>query len=74
MSTEESNKQKIAWEQVGKFFNSYEEAATKKEELKKTHKHIKIRRCGSYGTKFKVKVGEPIKKKEDKKAKKKSKK
>jgi hypothetical protein len=53
--------QKFKWNSH-KVFDDY---ATADEERKKLlagkQKHVKIRRCGPDGTKFKVKIGNPIK-------------
>ena len=68
------NKQKFNWVQTGKLFNTYEEAKIKRDELLESNNNIKIKRCGRAGTKFKIKVGTPVKKEEKKKPKKKNKK
>ena len=45
-----------------KIFNTYELASEEKNRLLESgSKHIKIRRCGPDGTKFKVKIGHPVK-------------
>ena len=46
------NPQRKVWEDAG-FFNTYEEAKAKSVSLKK---ESKVRRCGTDGLKFKVKV------------------
>tara|TARA_Y100000310_G_C20013845_1_gene504186 strand:+ start:66 stop:293 length:228 start_codon:yes stop_codon:yes gene_type:complete len=56
------NPQKFNWKKVT-ILDTFEEADKKRNDLKEKHKHLKIRRCGPDGTKFKVLVGEPIKKK-----------
>jgi hypothetical protein len=52
--------QKFNWKKVT-IVDTYEEADKKRNDLKEKHTHLKIRRCGPYGTKFKVLVGERIK-------------
>ena len=55
------NPQRKVWEDAG-IFNTYEEAKTKSNSLTK---ESKIRRCGSEGLKFKVKVVKQFWRKDD---------
>jgi hypothetical protein len=69
MSTEESkhNIQKFSWKNY-KTYETYEEASQSKQLLLKDTKHVKIKRSGTAGLKFTVKIGTPIKKKGEKNA------
>ncbi len=59
------NPQKFNWRQV-KILNSFAEADALRNKLRKDgEKHVKVRRCGVDGKKFKVKVGTNIKKKKE---------
>ena len=50
------NIQKLNWKQI-KIYSTFLEADEKRNELLETHEHVKVRRCGPAGTKYKVKVG-----------------
>ena len=54
------NEQKFKWNKK-KIFNSFEDADSFRNILKKEELHVKIRRCGPSGTQFKVLTGTPIK-------------
>ncbi len=56
--------QKFNWKQV-KIFESYEDAHERANRMSNEgHQHLKIRRCGPGGTKFKLLSGSRIKKPE----------
>ena len=50
------NPQRFKWKNVG-YYDTYEEANAHRQSLEG---HTKVRRCGSFGTKFVVKVGKKI--------------
>ena len=52
MNEEKHNPQKKVWEDAG-IFNTYEEAKTKSESMER---ETKVRRCGTGGSRFKVKA------------------
>ena len=55
------NVRKFTWKEK-KRFSSYEKASNFKDSLlEEGFKHVKIRRCGPEGTRFKVTVGSPVK-------------
>ena len=56
-----SNVRKFTWKEK-KRFSSYENASNFKNSLlEEGFKHVKIRRCGPEGTRFKVTIGTPVK-------------
>jgi len=60
------NPQKYSWKQV-KIYETYKDAESRKFGLiREGHENIKIRRCGSQGTKFKVLIGSAVKKNNEK--------
>ena len=55
------NVRKFTWKEK-KRFSSYEKARSFKDSLlEEGFKHVKIRRCGPEGRRFKVTVGSPVK-------------
>lgn len=60
---EETHKpQKLKWHNH-KTFNTFPEANSERIKLLETQQNVKVRRTGEGGTKFTVKIGNPIKKK-----------
>jgi len=53
----EPNPQRFKWKNVG-LYDTYEKADIHRKSLEGP---TKVRRCGSFGTKFVVKVGTPVK-------------
>ena len=62
------NEQKLTWKQY-KIYSTFEEADKKRSTLLKDNEHVKIRRCGPNGIKYKIKIGTPVKNKNTKKGK-----
>ena len=61
MSNKKKSIQKFTWKQY-KVYETFEEANKARQSLLKDNDHVKVRRCGPAGTKYKVKIGSPIQK------------
>lgn len=54
------NPKRFAWKR-NSTHNTFEAADNVRSELKKDNEHVKVRRCGTDGSQFKVVIGTPIK-------------
>jgi len=66
--TKKESMQKFTWKQYG-IYETFISADITRHELLKVNKHVKVRRCGPEGTKYKVKIGSLIEKPKTKKEK-----